>query len=142
MGVKCDQCEPYHTNLSSSGCQPCSECEQSLRTNLSSTEDEQNHLSTDLLQLLSLQQANASGLEDVYALIGLLQENVTLSEEYLDTVEARLVVLNSKSSTFRDTITNSAERVRVFLSKISSIVSNGLTIVCISQRNNTTLIDL
>ena len=87
---------------------------------MSSTEDEQNRLSLDLLQLLSLQQANASGLEDVYALIGLLQENVTLTEEYLDTIEARLVVLNSKSSTFRDTITNSAERVRVFLSKISS----------------------
>jgi hypothetical protein len=84
---------------------------------LSSAEDEHNRLSTDLLQLLSLQQANASGLEDVYMLIGLLQENVTLTEEYLDTIEARLVILNSKSSTFRDTITNSAERVRAFLSE-------------------------
>ena len=118
MGVKCDQCEPYYTNLSSSGCRPCGECEQGLRTNLSSTEDEQNCLSTDLLQLLSLQQANASGVEDVYMLLGLLQENVTLTEEYLDTIEARLVVLNSKTSNFRDTINNSAERVRVFLSEI------------------------
>ena len=117
MGVKCDQCEPYYTNISSSGCQPCSECEQGLRTNLSSTEDEQNRLSTDLLRLLSLQQANASGVEDVYILIGLLQENVTITEEYLDTVEARLVVLNSKTSNFRNTINNSAERVRAFLSK-------------------------
>lgn len=117
MGIKCDQCEPYYTNLSSSGCQPCSECEQGLRTNLSSTEDEQNRLSTNLLQLLSLQQANASGVEDVYTLIGLLQENVTLTEEYLDTIEARLVVLNSKTSNFRDTINNSVERVRAFLSE-------------------------
>lgn len=84
---------------------------------MSSTEDEQNRLSTDLLRLLSLQQANASGVEDVYILIGLLQENVTITGEYLDAVEARLVVLNSKTSNFRDTINNSAERVRAFLSK-------------------------
>ena len=49
--------------------------------------------------------------------IGLLQENVTLTEEYLDTIEARLVVLNSKTSNFRDTINNSVERVRAFLSE-------------------------
>lgn len=115
-GVKCDQCEPYYTNLSSSGCQPCSECEQSLRTNLSSTENEQDHLSTDLLQLMLLQQANASGLEDVYMLIEPLQENLTVTEQYLDIIEARLVILNSKASNFMDTINNSAERVRVFLS--------------------------
>lgn len=86
---------------------------------MSSTEDEQDHLSTNLLQLMSLQQANASGLEDVYILIGLLQENLTVTEQYLDIIEARVVILNSKVSNFRDTINNSAERVRAFLSEFS-----------------------
>ena len=115
MGDKCDQCEPYYTNLSSSGCQPCSECEQGLRTNLSFTEDEHDRLSADLVQLMSLQQANDSGLEDVYMLIRLLEENVTITEEYLNNTVDRLEVLNSKATGFRDNLNNTAERVSILM---------------------------
>ena len=116
MGAKCDHCEPYFTNLSSFGCQPCSNCEQGLRANLSSSRAEQNHLYVDLMQLVSLQQANASGLEDMFVLIRLLQKNVTLLEEYLETVEDRLIALISKAADIASTINTTAERVSNILS--------------------------
>ena len=114
VGDKCDQCEPYHTDLSSSGCQPCSQCELSLRDNLTLTEDEQNVLTAKLIQLVSLRQANASGFEEVLMLIQLLQDNVTATDQYLDDIVARLDTLNASATEFTALVNTTSERVSFF----------------------------
>lgn len=112
-GDKCDQCEPFHTGLSPSGCQPCSQCEQKLRTNLTFARDEHNILSADLIQFMSLMQANVSGFEEVYMIIRLLQANLTATEQYLDIITSRLETLNSSTLDIAVIIDSVTERVSV-----------------------------
>lgn len=111
VGDKCDQCGPYHTGLSPSGCQPCSQCEQNLRTNLRFTEDELNLLLANFIQLMSLLQANVSGFEEVTMLIELLQGNLIATDQYFENILTSLEALNSNSSDFVVIINATKEKV-------------------------------
>ena len=111
VGHKCDQCESYHTDLSPSGCQPCSQCEQNLWINLTATEYEENITSINLVQFMSLQQANVSGFGEVNRLVSLLQDNLTTTNQYLDDLLARLETLNNKANDFALSVNSTKERV-------------------------------
>lgn len=62
--TKCDQCLPFHFDLSSSGCQRCSECEVSLNMQLYSTlpliTEIQNY--SDLFQQLMIEDGASDSL--------------------------------------------------------------------------------
>ena len=111
VGDKCDQCESYHTDLSPSGCWPCSQCEQNLRINLTAAAYEHNRTSTNLVQFMSLQQTNVSGFEEVDRLVSLLQDNLTTTDQYLNNLLGRLEALNNKANDFALTVNSTKERV-------------------------------
>lgn len=111
VGDKCNQCESYHTDLSPSGCRPCNQCEQNIRTNLTAAANEHNNTSTNLVQFMYLQQANISGFEEVDRLVSLLQDNLTTTDQYLDDLLGRLEVLNNKANNFALIVNSTKERV-------------------------------
>ena len=113
IGDKCDQCESFYTDLSPSGCQPCSQCEQDLRFNLTLTEVEHNLLSESLVRIMSLVETNNSGFEDVFMFTELLQENVSVTDQYLDDIQARLKALNMSTTDFSFILNVTNENVSV-----------------------------
>lgn len=114
IGGKCDQCELFHTNLSPSGCQPCGQCEQDLRTNLTMSEAEHNSLSESLLLLISLVESNTSGFENVYMLSGLLQDNVTRTDQYLKNIQTVLNALSISATDFSFILNATEENVSFY----------------------------
>ena len=56
IGSKCDQCELFHTNIESDGCEPCDDCVTSLR--------EENMRLNATLDQVDLLAAQAAGLQE------------------------------------------------------------------------------
>ena len=114
-GAKCDRCQQFHVSLSS-GCQPCSGCEEILITQLSAIEDLVIAVRQNLTLYLTL-----TAIDEVdYSVVGsILYELMTRRFSLfvrLESIEMHLDMLNRSS--FEMVILQSLmvnEQVSVFL---------------------------
>ena len=111
-GTKCDSCQPFHFNLSSSGCQPCGECEQTLLDRLRDVNSILEGVVNDTELLADLTEADMTGLGEVYTTNVEIAANVTASEEYLDALKGQLQALNTSVISTTTNTQSTADQVR------------------------------
>lgn len=64
-GVKCDLCQPFTFNLSTTGCESCGDCELELRDDLERESDILNNVSREVELVMQLSEVDMRGLEEV-----------------------------------------------------------------------------
>ena len=110
-GAKCDLCEPFHFNLTSSGCEPCGECEQSLRDDLE-REAERLRLVTEMAEFLRrLSEADMQGLGEVERLRREMEEVVMATAEYLGQVGGQVAGVNASYVMLEEIVRDAEQRV-------------------------------
>ena len=97
MGDKCDLCQPFHSDLSSTGCQPCGECEQMIRARLEGASMQLTATELELELFADLYTADINGSSRIYDSLLDLEFNVTSARNLLDAVETRLNALESET---------------------------------------------
>lgn len=110
-GVKCNLCEPFHFDLTSSGCEPCGECEQGLRDDLE-TEAERLRLVTEMAEFLrQLSEADRQGLGEVERVRRELEEEAMATAEYLGQVGEQVAGVNASYVMLEETVRDAGQRV-------------------------------
>lgn len=93
MGDKCDQCQPFNSDLSPAGCQPCGECEQMIRAGLEDASMQLRATEVKLDLFTALYNADINGSSRINDSLQGLDHNVTSVRNILDAVELRLDAL-------------------------------------------------
>ena len=96
-GDKCDQCQPFHNNLSPSGCEPCGECEQTLRNDLFDVADSAVTVATNISFFQTLYDSDINGFEEIEQLSVDINQNLSSTQTYLERVGGSLLTLNSSA---------------------------------------------
>ena len=73
-GVKCDLCEPFHFNLSLTGCEGCGECVQHLLDNLAAEDNALHNVTQTIDLLMQLPLVEMQGLAEVDRVAGEVEE--------------------------------------------------------------------
>ncbi len=97
IGTKCDACAPFHTDLSSNGCEPCGECEQSLREDLQTAVQEVELAEGDLDTFEALYRADIEGWSVINASVEVLSDGIASNTQRLDDLEDRFDDLEAVS---------------------------------------------
>ena len=111
VGPKCDTCDTFHMALTSTGCEPCGECEQMLRTQLQTAQSTLNVTIQDTDTFGMLLDADMRGFARVSMGMTEVQSNISATRSYLNMLEARLVDIGENVSTFNNTAGNTSARV-------------------------------
>ncbi len=97
-GTKCDECAPFHTDLSSDGCEPCGECEQSLKDDLQTAVQEVEQAEGNLDTFEALYRADIEGWSVINASVEVLIEGIASNTQRLDNFEDRFDDLEAASA--------------------------------------------
>ncbi len=97
-GDKCDRCAPFHSELSSTGCEPCGECEQNLREDLQTAKQELDTAEGGLDTFEALYDADTTACNAINSYVEELNETIANSTSRQDNLEDRLDSLNLTTS--------------------------------------------
>jgi len=112
VGTKCDRCDAFHTSLTSAGCEPCGECEQTLRTQLQTASSTLDTVTQDTNTFEMLFAADMQGFARVEAGVAEVRANISATSSYLTMLENRLSILGAGAATFNATADSTSTRVR------------------------------
>ncbi len=96
-GIKCDECLPFHSTLSSSGCQPCSGCEHSLTLQLFAAEDSISAIRFNLSSFLALMSQDLAVNLLINSTVYAQFVRRLRSSEIFNVIEADLEALNGST---------------------------------------------
>ena len=122
VGTKCDQCEPFHTNLSSTGCEPCGPCEQSLIDQLLTANASLTQVISNASLLAMLHEADTTGLGEVHTTYSEINADITATEVYLDTQESRLQTVNASLMSVSAMANAASNQVRHYIHLVAGFV--------------------
>lgn len=112
-GVKCDQCLPFTFNLSTSGCESCGECEQSLRSDLGEEDAILGGILGQAHLLMQLSQVDMEGLGEVMRVADGLRDDADMISDTLSEIESQVDWVNTSFTSIRETVARIDERVGI-----------------------------
>ena len=110
-GAKCDLCQPFAFNLSSSGCESCGECELQLKESLEREEEILEAVSDQEQLVLRLAEVDQRGLGEVMGVASELRGSVEEVGVRLEGIEAKLGSVEDGLAESQETIFEIEERV-------------------------------
>ena len=110
-GAKCDLCEPFTFNLSTSGCESCGGCAQSLRRDLERQDAVLRNVSDQAELLRQLSAVDMEGLGEVERVASVLRGDIEGIAVTLSEIETQLDIVNDNHMTTQETVSRIDERV-------------------------------
>ena len=115
-GAKCDLCEPFNFNLTSSGCEPCGGCERSLRDDLKTEDGRLCSVAEQVDLLMQLSDTDMQGLGEVGRVTQEVGEDEERIGDTLEEIQRQIDQVNASYTTTQETVANVDERVGLYSS--------------------------
>ena len=103
-GARCDLCQPFTFDLSPSGCEPCGECEQSLRDDLERADEILANITEQEELVMQLSAVDQEGLGQVAQVADQLREDLVEVGGRLEQIEAAVASLNESYTDTLETV--------------------------------------